>query len=376
MHIKSLVTLSIFVSAALAHYERSNSISSANAEEHVVSATHHVAKTKTTHDYQPPLTPNSSSGGFYGPSSSSSARYSGASVRSDAVPTSSSNSSNSSSRSSTTTCSISARTTSSSTSSASTTSICSYWMEDIKNQGIAPFASDSKYKVFRNIKTDFGAKGDGVTDDTAAINLAISSGERCAPGTCNSTSTTPALVYFPPGIYIVSQPIIDYYYTQIIGNPNCLPIIKASAGFTARWVIDGDANQTSGALGFGATNVFWRQIRNFVIDMTAVDPILSVAGIHWPTAQATSLQNILFKMSSASNTQHQGVFVESGSGGFMTDLIFQGGFEGMVFANQFVQSYHRICLLTHKQQTIYNAQSHVQQCLQRHQTVLRLGLAF
>ena len=47
-------------------------------------------------------------------------------------------------------------------------------------------------------------------------------------------------VYFPAGTYIVSAPIIDYYYTQIIGNPNCMPIIKATSSFTARWVIDGD----------------------------------------------------------------------------------------------------------------------------------------
>ena len=47
-------------------------------------------------------------------------------------------------------------------------------------------------------------------------------------------------VYFPPGTYLVSGSIIDYYYTQIIGNPKCLPVIKGASNFNARWIIDGD----------------------------------------------------------------------------------------------------------------------------------------
>ena len=41
---------------------------------------------------------------------------------------------------------------------ANPTASCSYWLDDIKHQGISAFNSDTDYTVFRNVK-DYGAKG-------------------------------------------------------------------------------------------------------------------------------------------------------------------------------------------------------------------------
>jgi glucan 1,3-beta-glucosidase len=113
--------------------------------------------------------------------------------------------------------------------SAGNSSCKPYWMESIKHQGLAAFNKNSTmlqmdttngtygkvgYQVFRNVK-DYGAVGDGVTDDTAAIQKAIADGGRCAPGVCMSRTDTPAVVYFPEGVYSISASIIDYYYTQV-----------------------------------------------------------------------------------------------------------------------------------------------------------------
>ncbi|TKX24381.1 hypothetical protein C1H76_3487 [Elsinoe australis] len=231
---------------------------------------------------------------------------------------------------------------------------CGYWLADIKKQGIAAFnPNPSQYKVFRNVK-DFGAKGDGVTDDTAALQNAISSGDRCGPG-CASSTITPALVYFPPGTYMISAPIIDYYYTHIIGNPNCMPVLKAFSNYTlspgAIGMIEADPYGANGLV-FGATNVFWRLVRNMVIDMTDINATQPATGIHWPTGQATSLQNLVFRMSDAPGTQHQGIFIESGSGGFMNDLTFYGGLNGAAFGNQ---------QFTMRNMTFYNAVTAISQ---------------
>lgn len=134
---------------------------------------------------------------------------------------------------------------------------------------------------------------------------------------------------------MVSKPIIQYYYTQIVGDAVNLPVIKAAPNFAGMAVIDADPYENNGSNWYTNQNNFFRAIRNLKIDLTAM-PASVGAGIHWQVGQATSLQNIQFDMvqgGGAANKQ-EGIFMDNGSGGFMSDLTFNGGNYGMFLGNQ------------------------------------------
>ncbi|KAG9080237.1 hypothetical protein FRC06_006909, partial [Ceratobasidium sp. 370] len=175
-----------------------------------------------------------------------------------------------------------------------------YWMETIERRGSAPYSSDpDKYKVYRNVK-DYGAKGDGKTDDTVAIQRAIAEGGRCGAG-CQATTVTPALVYFPSG-----TPIAAYYYTSMVGNPKCLPTLLASKNFNGTsGVVDADPYFPNGTNWYINQNNFFRSVRNFIIDLREVPANNTINGIHWQVSQATSLTNVQVEMSRTPGNNHQ-----------------------------------------------------------------------
>ncbi|KAM6526030.1 hypothetical protein FSOLCH5_002161 [Fusarium solani] len=218
-----------------------------------------------------------------------------------------------------------------------------YWMiDDQEHPGRSPFAP-SDYKVWRNVK-EFGAKGDGKTDDTAAINKAISDGARCGE-TCHSSTISPAVVYFPPGTYLVSGSIIQYYNTQFLGDPTNVPTILAASSFVGLGVFTSNKYVEDNVGWYLNTANFLRSIKNFKIDIRLTDPGAYVCAIHWQVAQASSLENIEFYMQYNSdipgNTQ-QGIYMENGSGGFLADLTFVGGNFGAYFGNQQFTTSHLV----------------------------------
>ncbi|KAK7049313.1 hypothetical protein VNI00_005914 [Paramarasmius palmivorus] len=225
-----------------------------------------------------------------------------------------------------------------------------YWLQNIKHQGKSAYNSNpNSYQVFRNVK-DFGARGDGVTDDTAAIKYDLQSISafyelitrsitvtlyHLAVDAAEARVTLP--LFFPKGTYLVSSPIIAYYYTQLVGDAKAPPTLLASANFDGMAIIDADPYIPGGggAQWYTNQNNFFRSVRNFVLDTRRVDPTRSQGtGIHWQVAQATSLQNIVFELSRDANTAHQGIWMENGSGGFMGDLVFNGGKFGMWVENK------------------------------------------
>ncbi|KIJ44258.1 glycoside hydrolase family 55 protein [Sphaerobolus stellatus SS14] len=205
-----------------------------------------------------------------------------------------------------------------------------YWLETIPKRGISAFnAHPSSYPVFRNVKS-YGAVGDGVTDDTDAIDQAIADGERCGVG-CDSSTITPAIVYLPRG------PLIAYYYTAIVGDAKNPPILLAAPSLpNGAAVIDADPYIPDGwgAQWYQNQNNFFRSVRNVIIDLRQVPARVQAIGLHWQVSQATSLTNIVVEMSQEANNQHQGMFMENGSGGYMGDLVFRGGKYGLMVGNQ------------------------------------------
>lgn len=206
----------------------------------------------------------------------------------------------------------------------------SYWLADIERKGTV-WGNDnsSDYSVFRNVVTDFNADPTGQQDATEAINKAISDGGRCGWG-CNSSTIHPAIVYFPPGKYLVSKPIQMFYYTQMVGDAVNLPEIVMAPTFEGMGMFDSDPYEEGGANWYINQNNFFRQVRNFKMDLTG-GPMKSTA-IHWQVAQATSLQNIEFIMTK--DSEQQGIFMDNGSGGFMSDLKFKGGKIGAFLGSQ------------------------------------------
>ena len=71
---------------------------------------------------------------------------------------------------------------------------------------------------------------------------------RCGKG-CNGSTTKNAIVYFPPGNYLVSSTIPMPFGTQVIGDANNRPTLVAAPSFVGLGVLSTDEYTGAGGVG-------------------------------------------------------------------------------------------------------------------------------
>lgn len=178
-----------------------------------------------------------------------------------------------------------------------------YWYEKVKHNGINTGTTNSNYLVYRNVK-DFGAKGDGTTDDSAAIQKAINTVDGSTGGTVRSGGASltgaPAVVYFPPGTYLLNTGLKNIMGTVLMGDPTNRPVLKAGSGFRDAVLLTG---QAAGSVGLVA---FFYEIKNLVLDSTAVAPAKAITLLQYSVSQACQLSNVMLNMPVGA-TGHTGI---------------------------------------------------------------------
>ncbi|KAK7183131.1 hypothetical protein DPSP01_012154 [Paraphaeosphaeria sporulosa] len=220
----------------------------------------------------------------------------------------------------------------------------SFWMDQQDHtgnaRGYAPFLGTFyNYKTYRNVVKDYGAKGDGTGDQTAAIQNALNDNSQGGNRYQGPLAAQPAHVFIPGGTYQLGSKLDLRKGTIIMGDPNNPPVLKAAPGFSAEVLIDGydaaSAPETS----------FMTQLRNVVIDTTALLPSQKITALRWGVAQGCALGNVKINMPSSS-TGHTGIWLQAGSTIAVTDVQITGGAIGIQNNNQqviFKNIYFKFC---------------------------------
>lgn len=201
-----------------------------------------------------------------------------------------------------------------------------FWYENIKHNGIsASIPNGSNWTVFRNVK-DYGAKGDGIADDSAAVQRAITTGNSASTRETGHFGSTgqPAVVYFPAGTYLVKATIRSAVGTVLMGDPLDKPTIKAAADFSGTQLLFGRDKQFTGLVGF------YHGVKSLVLDTTAVTKTITL--LEWSVSQNNILSDVVFRMPVGADA-HTGIATTGlNSGLIMNGLVFEGGGTGISLA--------------------------------------------
>ena len=149
-------------------------------------------------------------------------------------------------------------------------------LTDNRPRGSGTSGSGS-YQVY-NVK-DYGAVGNGSTDDTAEIQAAINAAQAVGGGT----------VFFPPGRYLVSNSLLFYSNIRLLGpappslyNGEAPAVIRTTSGFPASTSVIRASN-------IGVTN-YAVEIQNLLVQITSVNT--GIVGVDWTCVSYGRLINV------------------------------------------------------------------------------------
>ncbi|KAK9319641.1 glycoside hydrolase family 55 protein [Lipomyces orientalis] len=209
-----------------------------------------------------------------------------------------------------------------------------FWREGIEQNGVPAFLNDNSFPVWRNVKdAEYGATGDGNSDDTQSIQRAINAGSATQWRYDGGELTIrPALVYIPGGTYRITKTLTSLINTMIIGDPLNPPTLIADSSLGTNSIIwASDQRQP-------ATNQFFQVIRNIHFDTTRIAASVRANALNWPVSQACQLLNVNITMPDYS--QHVGIQMvggndmTGGSGTILGDMTITGGGIGILLNNQ------------------------------------------
>ena len=201
------------------------------------------------------------------------------------------------------------------------------------------YGSTSHGPAFRSV-TDFGAVGDGVHDDTLAIQAAIDAGRGAV------RAKAAAVVYFPPGVYLVSDTLVVWASTVLrgaslarptlrlaprapgFGNASALkPMLATTAGYDQptsyrRWWDNSLASNC----------IFYNELHLLSLDVSAAGNEGAVA-LYWCVAQQTSIRDVSITVGGAfsgidvcvSEFYPHGAGGGNAGGGTIEDVSVSGG---------------------------------------------------
>ncbi|MDF5715857.1 MAG: glycoside hydrolase family 55 protein [Rhizonema sp. NSF051] len=174
------------------------------------------------------------------------------------------------------------------------------------------YPSDSGIK---NVKTDFGAIGDGTTDDTAAIQAGVT-----------AVAGTHITLYFPAGTYLVSNTIVgkdssgNWRRGIVLQGQNqsstTIKLKNNASGFTnasspqAVYVTGSDNPYSSQGEGNQAFN---HSVRNLTFDIGSGNA--GASAISYLANNQGSIENCVFKSSDSNYAGYAGISIERGHPG-------------------------------------------------------------